>query len=77
MEVCFYMPIPASWSKKKQREHIGAWHISKPDNDNLIKGVKDALEGVAYDNDSQVCHETSYKIYSENPRIEVELKELD
>lgn len=76
IEVGFYMPIPKSLSKKKQEELTGDWHIKKPDCDNMIKGIKDALEGIAYDNDSQVCHETSYKIYSRKPRIEVVICEL-
>ena len=76
IEVGFYMPIPKSLSKKKQEELAGEWHTKKPDTDNLIKGVKDALEGIAFNNDSQVCHETSYKMYSKNPRIEVVVSEL-
>ena len=76
MEVIFYMPIPSSLSKKKKDELRGVWHIKKPDCDNLAKGVKDALEGIAYDNDSQVCELMIRKIYSTEPKIEVILCEL-
>ena len=30
-------------------------HTSKPDCDNLAKGTLDAMTGVAWDDDSQVC----------------------
>lgn len=76
MTLEFYMPIPASFSKKKQVALVGTYHASKPDCDNLAKGVMDALEGVAYKNDSQVVHIDVKKIYSPFPRIEVELCEI-
>ena len=46
--------------------------IKKPDLDNYIKFVKDALEGIYYKNDSQIAiiHE-SFKIYSDKPRTEI------
>ena len=76
MRIEFYMPIPASLSKKKKLDLVDQWHIKKPDCDNLAKGVKDALEGIAYDNDSQVCELIIRKRYSTKPRIEVDLWEL-
>ena len=53
MQVEFLFSKPKSWSKKKKEE--AKWHTSKPDIDNLLKSVKDALNGVAYKDDSQVC----------------------
>ena len=40
----FYLPMPKSWSKKKQAEKIGTYHDQKPDIDNLVKGFMDALK---------------------------------
>lgn len=31
------------------------WHTSRPDQDNLEKSIKDALRGVVFKDDSQVC----------------------
>ena len=76
LEITFYMQIPESWSKKKQRETIGKYHISKPDTDNMIKTIKDSLEGVFFKNDSQICEIDAKKIYSENPRTEFTLINL-
>ena len=71
MHVNFFMPIPNSFSKNKKIEMEYDWHVKKPDTDNLVKGVKDALEGLDYVNDSQVCDGNIRKIYSKEPKIEV------
>ncbi len=44
LKVICYMPIPQSYSKKKKRELNGKPHISRPDTDNLVKAVNDALQ---------------------------------
>ena len=67
----FYMPIPKSWSKKKKIEAVGKYHIKKPDSDNLLKTIKDALNGIAYVDDSQVSVTITHKIYSDEPRTEI------
>jgi len=43
MKFIFYFPVPDSWSKKKQAEMIGQKHRQRPDSDNCIKAVMDAL----------------------------------
>lgn len=40
-----------------------ARHVSKPDLDKLVRSVKDALKGIAYADDSQVCDLTAKKHY--------------
>ena len=45
VELDFYLPMPKSWSKKKQAEMNGKPHQAKPDIDNLAKAVMDALLG--------------------------------
>ena len=76
MRIDFYMQIPASLSKIKREALIEQYHIKKPDCDNLAKGIKDCLEGIAYDNDSQIAELHITKRYDTKPRIEVELWEL-
>ena len=39
----FHLPMPKSWTKKKRAEKLGQLHDQKPDLDNLIKSVFDAL----------------------------------
>jgi Holliday junction resolvase RusA-like endonuclease len=73
----YYMPIPKSWSKKKKREHIGKWHIAKPDKDNLEKFIKDCGNGILWNDDSQCALDFSVKVYDDNPRLELYIKQID
>ncbi len=67
----FFMPIPKSWSKKKKANPPD--HISRPDLDNLVKAVKDALNGLAWKDDSQVIYLRSEKLYSDEPGISISI----
>ncbi|OMD02745.1 RusA family crossover junction endodeoxyribonuclease, partial [Paenibacillus odorifer] len=50
--------------------------VTKPDADNYLKGVKDALKGIIWKDDSQVVDAFVRKRYSAQPRIEVKIKQL-
>lgn len=65
--VIFYLPIPSSWSKKKQKEYVGKPHQSRPDIDNLVKGLLDAL----IDDDASVWNFAAAKIWAEKGGIEI------
>ena len=39
----FFLPMPKTWSKKKKIEMNGKLHTQRPDLDNLLKGLQDAL----------------------------------
>ncbi len=73
LNVVFHMPIPSSWSKRKQEGHEGLPHISKPDKDNLDKFLYDCMSGIVYADDRQIWRDTSKKIYSEDPRTVVKV----
>lgn len=49
--VVFVLPMPASWSKKKKAEMCGQGDKSKPDLDNLLKALMDAL----FQDDAHIC----------------------
>lgn len=72
-------PIPESTSKKKRNfmTQNKVHHTKKPDCDNIGKAVLDALNGIAYQDDSQICKLSVEKIYGEDPRVIVCLKEID
>ena len=77
--ICFYMPIPKSWSKRKKQLAINGdiKPSVKPDIDNLCKAVLDALNGgIAYHDDKQIVELHLSKMYSDHPRTEIELEEL-
>ena len=79
LSVRVYRSIPKSFSKKKQAlaEAGKIKPITKPDMDNYIKGIKDALKSVCWKDDSQIVtyREPFGKFYSETPRIEIEVME--
>ena len=43
LDIVFFIPMPISWSKKKRSEMAGTPHKQRPDLDNYIKGLLDAL----------------------------------
>ena len=74
-----FFPIPKSTSKKKTVLMLtGAIrHTKKPDADNVSKTIKDALNKICYNDDSQVATLIIQKFYSDQPRVEVEIKRIN
>jgi len=78
LEVKVYKSILKSFSKKKalEAEQGILRPTTKPDVDNYVKGIKDALKSIIWKDDSQVVEMTVSKWYSEVPRIEVTINQL-
>lgn len=78
LNVIAWISPPASWSKRRREEAIRqeAPVAVKPDVDNFLKQVMDALEGVAFENDSRVCYVVVRKLYSDRPRLWIAVGEL-
>ena len=76
LDIVFGMPIPQSWSKKQQDAAASGLILpsKKPDIDNLIKAVMDALNGVAYDDDNQVIELSAKKVYAPEPYVAIWLR---
>ena len=72
-----YRKIPASFSKKKIGQACEGLikPTTKPDVDNYAKGVKDALKGVIWQDDSQVVLLQVRKMYSQTPRMEIRIEQ--
>ena len=64
-EVVFILAMPKSWSKKKRAAMIGQPHQQTPDNDNLMKALKDAV----YQQDSHIWDYRISKIWGEKSLI--------
>lgn len=72
--IIFKMPIPAS---KAGKVKPGDLHTVKPDIDNLIKGLFDAANGVAWIDDNRVAELGNVKkIYGNTPGIIFEVEEI-
>ena len=68
--------MPKSWSKKKRSGLVGNLHDRKPDGDNVLKAVKDALTDCGvWNDDAQVALEFIGKRWSETPQTEIWIRE--
>ena len=78
-EIYFWLGVPASASQKRKLDMACNGRPTKrPDNDNLYKGITDALNGVAYYDDSQIVDTQIHKLWTMGePRAEIEIRELD
>jgi Holliday junction resolvase RusA-like endonuclease len=77
MDLIFGMPIPSSSKKKHNAMACGLIApAKKPDISNMIKFVEDSLNGLVFEDDSQICHIEAYKHYSEIPSTKIEITEL-
>ena len=74
-----YRRMPKSITKKRRQAVIEGIHrpITKPDLTNIAKGIEDALNGIIYKDDSQIVDLHISKYYSDRPRVEVQIKELE
>lgn len=76
----YVFPELKSFTKKEKQliaEGCVLFKYTKPDvNDNLNKGLYDALTGVVWDDDSRVAFAESYKLYGEEAGIVVSVGAL-
>lgn len=79
IDVTAYFAIPKSTPKKKLFQFLQNIFrpIKKPDIDNILKIIMDGLNGIAYDDDKQVVSVKIHKFYSTEPRVEVEIDEVN
>ena len=92
VEVTFYMKGPQNVSKKTSErakdkakqlysKYISErlWHVKKADVDNLVKSLFDSISKseIVWSDDNIVCDLRARKLYSPNPRIEIEIEELE
>ena len=77
VKIKFYRQVQNSISKKERELRLSDVHrpIVKPDLDNYTKSILDALNSVLWDDDAKIVHAELDKIYSEKPRIEIEVEE--
>lgn len=78
LKVMAFISIPKSTSKIKRTDMLTGLirPVIKPDYDNIVKSVADALNKVAYEDDRQIVSGCFEKYYSERPRTEIEIREI-
>lgn len=70
------IPKASSRAKRLEMELARILPTKKPDIDNIAKLVMDSLNGVAWEDDKQVCALEASKFYGERPRIEIIISEM-
>ncbi len=74
--VARYLP-PKSTSKKRTQDMLEGreFPLKKPDIDNIVKVVADALNGVAYHDDTQIVYVAAKKAYSAVEGLDITVEE--
>lgn len=78
LHLTFYLPIPKSTRKgdaERMRNNVYK-HIRRPDLDNLAYLVTNAMKGIVYYDDSQICKMSFEKMYSDSPRTIIKVMEV-
>ena len=78
MNIIYAFRRPKSLSKKERNEIDGGKTVpktTKPDIDNLVKAILDALNGIVWKDDAQVTQINIQKIWSAKDQIEIEIWE--
>ncbi len=79
MRIMAFYGIPKSATKKNKERMAKRLlrPVKKPDMDNVVKIIADSLNQVAYKDDTQIVDCQCRKFYSDNPRVEVTIKEVE
>jgi Holliday junction resolvase RusA-like endonuclease len=74
-----YMQAPRSGSKRQIEARLRNYlrPLKKPDVDNFLKTVGDALNGVVWKDDSAIVEATVRKWWSDDPRLVVQVETIE
>lgn len=78
LDVTVLVPIPTSWSGRRQRQAEAGLirPTTRPDFDNYLKAL-DALNKVVWRDDAQVVTQSFMKLYSTCPKLVVIVEAID
>lgn len=77
IDACYSIPASASQKKKAQMRYGILRPTKKPDADNVLKIVADALNKIAYPDDAQIVEAIIRKVYADEPRVYVMIEEVN
>lgn len=78
LDVLAVFAVPQSFSKRKRAAALGnnLRPTKKPDMDNIIKAISDAMNGVVFKDDCQIVTGFYAKVYGEAPKVAVTVRTL-
>jgi Holliday junction resolvase RusA-like endonuclease len=79
IELLVELPVPASWSKRKAAAAItgGIRPTSRPDVDNFLKAILDAINTIVVADDAQVVEVSATKKFGTAPKMVATIFPLD
>lgn len=79
LTLCVTIACPKSWSQRRQTQAHGAAIAAtkRPDLDNYVKAIKDGLNGIVWQDDSQVVELVARKRYGPEPGVRVMISETN
>jgi Holliday junction resolvase RusA-like endonuclease len=79
VNIDIFVSVPASFSKKTAKEALDGtrYPTTKPDIDNVIKGIFDAMNGIVFRDDKQVVDCRIIKRYWETPEVAVAVTAIE
>lgn len=77
VQVECHMPIPPSWPKIKQKNALHKPHVSRPDADNIMKFIGDALNGLLWTDDCLIYEYSIIKFYGEEAKTVIRIEAHD
>ena len=71
--------VPMSWSAKRRNQALDGlvFPTKKPDLDNILKAVFDAINGIVWEDDVQAVYVQAVKRYSAVPGVHVNVKSVE
>lgn len=76
--ICIFRKVPKSWSKSKREAALSGriFPVTKPDIDNQVKTIFDALNKIVYRDDSQIVAKKVIRRYAEREGFVAEFRQL-
>ncbi|MBR0647539.1 RusA family crossover junction endodeoxyribonuclease [Plastoroseomonas hellenica] len=78
VEIAILVAIPASWPKRKRAHALSGalWPTGRPDLDNCIKLIANALNGILWRDDHQIVRLVASKRYAEHAETRLTVAEV-
>lgn len=77
IEVIASFAPPASWSQAKRKAHLGRHHTQRPDADNIVKAITDALNRIAFADDAQIAEVIARKFWGASDQTTVYVSAIE
>lgn len=71
-----HLSIPKTYRKFSGARSVGEFHVRRPDLDNFIKFYSDALNGIIWHDDSNICYIQAFKKYGERPYTKIIVEKM-